>query len=393
MKRQFVVTFLTLICAVCFSFDSASAQTPAATPTSTPQAPAATPNAATPSNAAPAANPADVASIDSIITALYDVISGPAGKKRDWDRFRSLFAPGARLIPTGPRRPPGTAPDAPLTGKEEYGSRALTPDEYITRPRLQHLRVATQGGRGQAFHARHQQHSVIERRQAMVGRHRLLGGRDGQDDAAGEIPQERRSITQGIVLAMLIDDFLPGYDVRERHRTRVRAPISEVYQAVRQFDIGGAKLTMFLMRLRGMRAGLSSPSCFTLDDFLKRRFILRGERPNEELLLGLVGRFWTPSGELLRLDAREYRSFSEPGYAKAAWNFSLSEQPDGCVLLETETRVFCLDEASRRRFRLYWLLIGAFSGLIRREMLRAIKRDAESSHAQAATQLIRADRK
>ena len=46
------------------------------------------------------ANPADVASIDAIITAAYDVISGPAGKKRDWDRERSLFIPGARLIPT-----------------------------------------------------------------------------------------------------------------------------------------------------------------------------------------------------------------------------------------------------------------------------------------------------
>ena len=46
------------------------------------------------------ANPADVATLDSIITAVYDGISGPAGKKRDWDRERSLYIPGARLIPT-----------------------------------------------------------------------------------------------------------------------------------------------------------------------------------------------------------------------------------------------------------------------------------------------------
>ena len=48
----------------------------------------------------PDANPSDVASMDAIITAAYDVISGPAGKKRDWARERSLFFPGARLIPT-----------------------------------------------------------------------------------------------------------------------------------------------------------------------------------------------------------------------------------------------------------------------------------------------------
>jgi hypothetical protein len=71
--------------------------------------------------APPAANPDDVNSIDAIIAAVYDVISGPAGKKRDWDRMRSLFVPGARLIPTGPH---------PAGG---YGARVLTFDEYIER--------------------------------------------------------------------------------------------------------------------------------------------------------------------------------------------------------------------------------------------------------------------
>ena len=46
------------------------------------------------------ADPHDVESIDGIIAATYDVISGPAGKKRDWNRERSLFYPNARLIPT-----------------------------------------------------------------------------------------------------------------------------------------------------------------------------------------------------------------------------------------------------------------------------------------------------
>ncbi len=60
--------------------------------------------------AAPAsAHSADAASIDSILAATYDVISGQAGKKRDWDRFRALFAPGARLIPTGPRKEGGVS--------------------------------------------------------------------------------------------------------------------------------------------------------------------------------------------------------------------------------------------------------------------------------------------
>ena len=64
----------------------------------------------------------DVRSIEAILAATYDVISGPAGKKRDWDRFRSLFYPGARLIPTGKR-----------TNETEVRARVLTPDDYVER--------------------------------------------------------------------------------------------------------------------------------------------------------------------------------------------------------------------------------------------------------------------
>jgi hypothetical protein len=48
------------------------------------------------------ADSADVESMDAVLAALYDVISGPAGE-RDWDRFRSLFVPGATLAPAAPR--------------------------------------------------------------------------------------------------------------------------------------------------------------------------------------------------------------------------------------------------------------------------------------------------
>jgi len=59
---------------------------------------AAAPAPASSTAATPAARPADVASEDAVIKAVYDVISGPKGQPRDWDRMRSLFVPGARLI-------------------------------------------------------------------------------------------------------------------------------------------------------------------------------------------------------------------------------------------------------------------------------------------------------
>ena len=73
----------------------------------------------------PSANPKDVESIDAIITAAYDAISGPAGKERDWDRERSLFLPGARLIPTAKNAGDAHAELAPqLLDVEGYIARA-----------------------------------------------------------------------------------------------------------------------------------------------------------------------------------------------------------------------------------------------------------------------------
>lgn len=75
-----------------------------------------------PTATAPAAKPADVASPDAILDALYSVISGPAGQKRDWDRFHSLFLPGqGRLIMTG------RAPDGAVRRI------AMMPAEYVAR--------------------------------------------------------------------------------------------------------------------------------------------------------------------------------------------------------------------------------------------------------------------
>ena len=73
-------------------------------------------------HAGPEADPSDVESLDAIIAAVYDAISGPQGEERDWNRFRSLFAPGARLIPVGRQ-----AQDAP------FQAFVWTVDEYIER--------------------------------------------------------------------------------------------------------------------------------------------------------------------------------------------------------------------------------------------------------------------
>ena len=70
----------------------------------------------------PAPRPEDVRSSEALVAALYDVISGPAGQARDWQRFRSLFFPGAPLVPVRRAKSGGTAP----------GIAPITPDDYVT---------------------------------------------------------------------------------------------------------------------------------------------------------------------------------------------------------------------------------------------------------------------
>jgi hypothetical protein len=96
--------------------------TPAASPTPAQSpAPQQTPPLTNLSPGLQPANPADVSSMDAIIKAVYDVISGDAGVKRDWNRFRSLFHPKAQMIPTQKTK------DGRIAGI------AITPEDYITR--------------------------------------------------------------------------------------------------------------------------------------------------------------------------------------------------------------------------------------------------------------------
>jgi hypothetical protein len=170
---------------------------------------------------------------------------------------------------------------------------------------------------------------------------------------------------------MLIDDFLPSYDFVETHEISINSKPDDVYSSLNEVNYCGSPIIRWLFWLRGLPA-----ENVTLQSLSELRFITLGEVVNEEILLGITGQFWTVNGNLKKLDASGFREFNEKGFAKAVWNFSLNWS--GLVtFLTTETRIKCLDPESRRRFGLYWTFISPFSGLIRMEMLKLVKRQAE----------------
>lgn len=115
----------------------------------------------------------------------------------------------------------------------------------------------------------------------------------------------------------------------------------------------------------------------TFESLQKSGFILLVDNAPEELVLGLVGKFWTLSGSIQKMSAGEFTAFNSPGYTKAVWNFCLRRLPDGRTLLSMKTRVTCTDDVSRKKFRRYWFFVRPFSGLIRKEALRIIQHNAE----------------
>jgi hypothetical protein len=110
------------------------------------------------------------------------------------------------------------------------------------------------------------------------------------------------------------------------------------------------------------------------------RFTLIAEVPGEEFVLGIMGRFWTPSGGVVAASAEQFRQPPPVGLAQAAWNFRVRPSGSG-TQLSTETRVRCGDEVTRRQFKRYWRMIRIGSGWIRRSMLRQIRSAAERPHS------------
>ena len=116
---------------------------------------------ATPQTAStPSARPDDVKSIDSILSALYGVISGPAGE-RDWNRFRSLFLPQARLT-AATKNADGSSRIHPM-GVEDYAKGAgsyFLQHAFFENPIVN--RIETFGNITQVFSSYESRHAAGE---------------------------------------------------------------------------------------------------------------------------------------------------------------------------------------------------------------------------------------
>lgn len=128
--------------------------------------------------------------------------------------------------------------------------------------------------------------------------------------------------------------------------------------------------------VKGVKRRRGAP--VTLGTFEQQGFRILESRPPDELVIGLEGQFWRPTGGVCTPPADAFTSSTPAtGTARAVWNFRVVETGSKACELSTETRVLCASPEVRRRFLPYWWLVRPGSGLIRREMLRAIRDQAE----------------
>lgn len=175
-------------------------------------------------------------------------------------------------------------------------------------------------------------------------------------------------------------DLLPTPHFRERHERRIRADASAVWAALSDVRLSELALSRTLMdvRMLPLLMGRPRPAMVT------GRFLETGPVPvlvcvpERAAVAGGVIQPWQLRGgqEPPGLDWDGLRAFDRPGWVKVGMDFVLDEAA-GVTLLRTETRVVAADSATRRRFGAYWMLIRAGSGLIRRDMLRAVANRAE----------------
>ncbi len=178
--------------------------------------------------------------------------------------------------------------------------------------------------------------------------------------------------------APLLDEQMPRFDATIVRHELIDAPPGRVWDelvALDLTDIGRRQpLARAMMAARGAPDALRRrirhlpapppPERLPLVEPERIGWMLLGERPGRELLLGGIGHFWTPTVRWRDVPADRFAAFDEPGWAAIAWGFHLAPAAGGRTLLVTECRTRATDPDSRRGFLRYWRLMRPFIGYI-----------------------------
>ena len=197
--------------------------------------------------------------------------------------------------------------------------------------------------------------------------------------------------------AMLVDEHLPVFDVSDQVATVVAADAATTWAALMDVDlieVGRRRPLVALLTSVRMLPDLAwqrlngehSPAALerlTLRDTTKLPmrgggWVLLGERPPEEIALGLVGKFWRPVIQFADVDATAFSDFAEPGFAKTVYALGTRPLDDQRALLWATMRTATTDEHARIWFARYWTLgVGSGAHVLARGLIDVAREVAE----------------
>jgi hypothetical protein len=201
-------------------------------------------------------------------------------------------------------------------------------------------------------------------------------------------------------MSPLADTLMPAYDVSDSVGVVVEGTTGATWEALMDVDlieVGRQRpIVGMLGALRALPeiAGqlihgerpVKPPDRLTLRamteiDLGDGGWVLLGERPGEEIALGLVGKFWRPVIEFASVEADAFPGFCEPGFAKTIYALEVNPLDEGHCLLTGTMRTACTDAHSRRWFRRYWTLgVGSGAHLLVQGLLDVAREAVEEGN-------------
>lgn len=191
-----------------------------------------------------------------------------------------------------------------------------------------------------------------------------------------------------------LDRLMPRYDHHERHTRHCAAPVTVVWDALHELTVDELLVAKVLTGIRSLRPFASGPAAESaaagsrpaLEAFAPRVCL---EEAPREIVLCDIANYASPTARrppgIERGDLLGFITFTEKGWSKALMNFRLDPAAGGGTTITTETRIHSTDRRTRLAFRAYWLAVRLGSGLVRRDILEATCRRAESAAAPAST--------
>jgi hypothetical protein len=195
---------------------------------------------------------------------------------------------------------------------------------------------------------------------------------------ASDAPPDERDLA--------LDEFMPAFDIVERHHIRVHAPAEITFAAATDLDLMQSPIARTIFKGRELILG-SEPDTVArphgLLAFTKSiGWGVLTEVPGQQIVMGAVTQPWEANVAFRPLPPSEFLPFDRPGFVKIAWTLRVDRVSANESIFRTETRAMPTDVTARRKFRRYWALLSPGIIVIRWAALEPLKAEAERRASQ-----------